>query len=234
MLKPTVGETNNGLTIIRTPEPTLGLAQIAQSIGYAAWRERMPHRPDSQQRHVFDPDNQQNTNKLLVKMKSKVGKFVGVVAILDNGPIGYAWAANDVGNLSPTRQKAKILAGKLKGQKPYAWNAHINVHPEHQGNGLGTALLHEVLSPFKNEQKATAYVFDENQITLNWFKKRGFSPRPDEPTDPNDNPDGPDIYFGEGADHVLQWRLEAPSTETVMNITGNYHNLPLYQVVEVS
>jgi GNAT superfamily N-acetyltransferase len=227
-----LGEFSGDLTIVRARKSSLGLAELAQPIGYAAWRKQMPRRPDNQQRNVFNPDDPRSANRLLKRMNSKVGKFVGVVAMLDETPIGYAWAADDVGNMSPWEQRAKTVAGALSGKKPYAWSAQINVLPDYQGRGVGSALLTEVYGPFDDDAKGTAYVFDENSAALGWFRKRGFSPSPEAPVDPNDRPGGPDMYFGEGAVHVAQWRLEAPSTQEVIEITGQIAALPQYQVLE--
>jgi|GEM_PF-1274800 len=224
-----VNDTGGELTIVHANKPTLALAEVAQPIGHAAWSERMPHRSDAQLRHVFDPDDPKVAERLLAKMESKVGTFSGVIALLDGQPVGYAWAADDVGNLSPFKQRVKTAAGLLKGQKPYAWTGHINVLPEHQGKYIGNALLTEVLAPFDDDQRPTAYVFDENGLTLDWFMARGFAPRPEKPVDPNGRPDGPDLYFGEGATHVQQWRLEAPSTQTVIGILQQ-RGLPQYTV----
>ncbi len=225
-------ETNRGLTIIRTRKPSLELAQLAQPIGYAAWKERMPQRPDSQVRNVFNPDNPQNAEKLLARMKSKVGKFVGVVAVKNEQQIGYAWATDDVGNMNHLMQYAKVLGGKWKGEKPFVWNAHINVLPEWQGKGVGSVLLREVLAPFDSDQRVSAYVFDENVAALGWFMSRGFKPRPKKPVDPNEKPSGPDMYFGEGAEHVSQWRFEAPSVDVVLSTEAEGVDRSRYEVVE--
>jgi GNAT superfamily N-acetyltransferase len=201
------------LKIVRYREPSLKLAELAQPIGLTAWRQRMPHRPEHQHLNVFNPEDPKNAEKLLDRMHSKIGNFVFVTAIIDEEVVGYSWAADDVGNMSPAKQKLKTAAGKLQGKKPFAWVAQINVLPDYQHAGIGSALLHEVVEPFDEDQKPVAYVFDENQLTLNWFRKRAFAARPAEPVDPSPDPEGPDIYFGEGAEHVSQWRLEAQSVE---------------------
>lgn len=226
-------EFDKNLIVHLRHQPSLEFAQLAQIIGYDAWSARMPDRPINQMRQMFNPDNQRNAENLLEKMNSKIGQFVGAVAVRNDEPIGYAWTHDDVGNMSLAQQKMKTLAKKLKGEKPYVWVAHINVLTRYQSKGYGSILLREILKPFDDDQKVSTYVFDENQITLNWFKKFGFSPRPEHPVDPNGKPDGPDIYFGEGADHVLQWRLEAQSNKSVRDSIENRTIWPPYSVVEV-
>ncbi len=206
-----------GLSIIRIHEPTLEFTTTAQFIGHEAWSVRLPKRSDNEIRHVFNPDNPQNAKKLLERMNSKIGQFVGTIALKNGEPIGYAWAHDDIGNMSIAQQKFKMMAMKLDGKKPYIWVAHINVLSSYQSKGIGSVLLKETLDPFDDDKKISTYVFDENQLTLNWFKKFGFIPKPKDAVDPNDRKDGPDIYFGEGAEHVSQWRLEAPQNIITRN-----------------
>lgn len=235
MLIPELCRDTSGLTLVRFRVPTLELAQAVQPIGYAAWREQLSGtRSDAEIRHVFDPDNSHdNAEALLERMRSKVGLFVGVIALFEGQEIGFAFAADDVGNMSRPAQHAKRVAGRLAGKKPFVWTAHLNVHPDFQGQGVGTAMHQEVYTPFGKDRRRTAYVFDENARAVNWFKKRGYEARPDRPVDPNPDSSGPDLYFGEGAGHVGQWRLEAPPPETVSEHEPPYR-LPAYTTFDIN
>lgn len=203
------------LTIVRNQRPVTGLFEVAQIIGFEAWTKRMPDRSKSEIENVFKPNSLKAIEKLQKNTSKKIGRFVSIVAFQSDQPIGYAWASDDVGNMSHFKQRTKRMAGKIRGKKPYAWIAQINVLPDYQGNGFGSAMVDELLKPFDQDQKVSSYVFDENQLTLQWFKKLGFNPRPAEPVDPNTDPNGPDLYFGDGAKHVLQWRLESSSVANV-------------------
>lgn len=218
-------EIDNGWTIVRSKKPSLRLAQLAQSIGYTAWTDRMPHRPDTQMRNVFDPDKPQKAEKLLARMSSKIGRFVSVVAYIGEEPVGYAWATDDVGNMSLIKQRVKTFVGnKVKGQKPYAWNAQINALTNYQNHGVGSSMLDRVYEPFDDDQMGGAYSFKENPETRAWFLKRAFYARPTRPVDPNENPYDPDIYFGVGAEHVMQWRFES---ESIYNVRKNIAEMGL-------
>ena len=205
----------SNLTILRINRPTTGLSEIAQDIGYEAWINRLDTRSVSEIENIFKPNSLKTIEKFQKNMLKKIGRFVSVIAFQETQPIGYAWASDDVGNMSPSKQRAKRLTGKVRGKKPYAWIAQINVLPDYQGNRIGPAMIEELLKPFDQDQKVSSYVFDENQLTLQWFKKLGFNPRLVKPVDPNVDPNGPDFYFGDGAKHVLQWRLESPSVALV-------------------
>ncbi len=221
----------NELIIVRSDQKTEQFARLAQSIGYAAWTNRFPNRPDVQIRNAFNPDSDENAYELMDRMHSKIGQFVCNLAILDGRTIGYAWAADDVGNISPFQQKLKTFGGELlKNEKPYAWLAQINVLPEYQGNGVGTVLLNRTLEPFAKDQRVSAYSIMENQSAIRWFENHGFSPRPAEPKDPADDVNGPDKYFGEGAEHVMQLRLQADSVKSVIT-TLHPDVLPLHRVI---
>ncbi|MGH7195852.1 MAG: GNAT family N-acetyltransferase [Candidatus Saccharimonadales bacterium] len=214
-----------GLSLVRVSRPNLELAKLAQPIGLAAWHERMS-RSEAEIRRVFNPDNNGKSERLLARMKEKDNRlfsprFAGSVAYLGETAVGYCLAHDDVsGTLAHKSLK------KASGKKPYAWLAQINVSPKHQGVGIGSALAKETLAAFDDDQKPTAYVFDENQLTLAWFQNRGFAPRPEAPTEK-------DIYFGEDNLPVMQWRLEAPSVgEVNENIVGNYQRLPSYELLD--
>jgi len=212
------------LTMIRIAKPTFEFALEAQKIGHAAWLDRMPDREERIKR-VFDPNDTRIAYKLLEKMRSKVGTFAGVLALEDRKPIGYAWANDDVGNLSRPVQYAKTTIGKLKGEKPYAWLAQENVKPDHQQNGTGTIMAIELMKSFDSDQKVSTYVFDENLITLNWFRRLGMNPRPDKPVPITE-------YFGEDTDPVYQWRLESSSAADFTKALHHSDNrLPDYTVL---
>ena len=222
----------SNLTILRSNEPSYSLADEAQKIGYAAWSDRFSNRPKSQIENVFNANSIEKIEKLQKAFAKKIGRFVSVIAMQDTDPVGYAWGSDDVGNMSITNQKIKQAALKINGKKPYAWVAQINVLPEYQREGIGSAMLKELLTPFDDDQRVSTYVFHENQLTLGWFLDMGFDTIPNEPVDPSDNPDGPDYYFGTEAEHVLQWRLQASSVDDIVNKLGKIV-LPEYKLVEL-
>lgn len=227
-----IADSKERLTIVRTREPSLLFAQIAQNIGFVAWQNVLRSRPDNQVRRVFDPDSYGRAAKLLSRMRSKKsGEFVGTLAILDRKHVGYAWASEDVGNFSFGVQLAK----RAKGEQPVVWNAQINVRPEQQGQGIGTVLLKETISPFQSDRRVTADVFDENSYGLQWFRHLGFEPRPDHAVDPNQSPEGPDKHFGADAAHALQWHFEASSVAEVIHridAESEMAKLRAYRVIE--
>ncbi|HSW99671.1 MAG TPA: GNAT family N-acetyltransferase [Patescibacteria group bacterium] len=224
-------EIGDDLRIARTRVATRTFAQLAQPIGYEAWTVSLSRgngeRTDTEIRHMFDPnDGYHNTERLYSKMRGKIGTFVGVVAVLRNQMIGYAWATDDVGTLSVPRQYAKRAAYEALGKRPYASVAQLNTLPKYQGQGVGSIMLEEVLRPFDPNQRPTAYVFDENKEGLDWWTHRGFRPRPEVATPKY-------TYFGEGAAPVDQWRLEAYSVGSVQARVSSYGpDLPYYEVVE--
>lgn len=210
-----IADSKDRLTIIRTREPSPNFADLAQAIGFAAWQGVLRRRPDEQIRHTFNPHGLPNRSaKLLSRMRSKNGgEFVGTAAYFDGQVAGYAWAAEDLGNVSLGVQLTK----RANGEEPVVWNAQLNVLPRSQGRGIGTILLRETLVPFDENRRVTADIFDENSYGLQWYRNWGFEPEPDHPSDPNKRPDGPDKYFGEGAEHALQWHFVAPSVDEVIN-----------------
>lgn len=226
-----MSETLADLTIVRSHEPSVELARAAQHIGYAAWRARFSTRTSDQVAHVFNPGDERSKAKLLARMHSKVGQFASVVAKRDGRPIGYGWAADDVGTMPEAEQRAKIM----EGVKPLVWVAQLNVLPTEQARGIGSAMLRELLRPFDEAKPSSTYVFDENHHSLAWFSNRRYVAIPDQPYDPNEDTSvgSPDMYFGEGARHVLQWRLEAESVGAVIRATMQRVLLPLdYEVVD--
>jgi GNAT superfamily N-acetyltransferase len=218
------------LAIHRWHQPSINLADAAQSIGYEAWSDRLDKRSDDEIRHVFNPDSEEMPQILYEQMAKRIGRFVGVMAFSGDEKIGFAWATDDVGTQNPLLQRLKHLGGTIFHKKPYAWTAQLNVRPEYQKQGVGSALLVEVLKPFELDQPATAYTFEENQYAFNWLLKRGFEPIPTYPVDPNIELYSNDLYFG-SKEHVSQWRLEAPGTRSVIVFTRQ-HQIPDYSMFD--
>jgi hypothetical protein len=90
------------LTIERTHQPTIELTRLAQTIGLAAWQQRMPWRGEAV-RHTFNPDDPAKADRLLARMKEKSGRFVGAVALIGEQPVGYSLAHDDVSGNSIER-----------------------------------------------------------------------------------------------------------------------------------
>lgn len=154
------------LTIVDYSSPDMGLARIAQDIGHTSWVYRLGDRSEDEISRVFDPGNEDSARQLYSRMDSKIGKFAGIVCMFEGDPIGYCWAAEDVGNRSKMVQKAKTLAGRLTGKEPYVWIAQINVLPEYWNRGIGSLLLRSTVEKFEDTRKLSTYVFDENTPTL--------------------------------------------------------------------
>lgn len=167
-----------GIRIETFAEPTIAFAEIAQRIGFEAWRDRFPERSESEIRHMFNPDSSQKAQQLLAYMEQKAsfGRFVGAMAFhsevekATEDLIGYAWAADDMSGGWPTRAVKKI-----RRQRPYAWLAQLNVVPEMQSRGIGSRLASAAFSLFDGDQKPTTYVFAENPKTMRWFMTQGFA-----------------------------------------------------------
>lgn len=212
----------NDLTIVDYSSPDMDLARIAQDIGHTSWVYRLADRSEDEISRVFDPGNEDSARLLYDRMSSKIGKFASAVCMFDNDPIGYCWANEDVGNIPKPIQMTKTMLGKITGKEPYVWIAQINVLPAYWNKGIGSLLLKSTLEKFKDTRKVSTYVFDENMPTLEWFGKLGFYPKPAYAIDPNKNdPNGPDYYFGEGAKHIHQWRLEHQSVGSLLRSLGN-------------
>ena len=211
------------LVLKHTFEPTTELVLSAQEIGFRAWLAQFgAHRTSMEIRRMFDPVvPNKNAEKLLEQMqeKAEIGLFSGIVALRGSMEVGYAWAADDMSGGRGERFYKK----HIKGRKPYAWLAQINVLPEFQRQGIGSSMLLEVLDPFDTHQRPTAYVFDENPDVLKWFSQRGFSPSERKPTKKYD-------YFGEEADPAMQRRLVAPGIGVVQDFIRRSGELPIYYV----
>lgn len=216
---------SSDLEIVEYSSPNMDIARIAQDIGHTAWVYRLDERSEDEISRVFDPGNEDSARRLYSRMGSKIGKFAASVCMFEGDPIGYCWATEDVGKSSKIVQKAKTLAGRLIGKEPYVWIAQINVLPEYWDRGIGSLLLRSTVKNFEETRKLSTYVFEENMPTYEWFSKLGFYPRPPYAIDPNrDNPNGPDYYFGEGAKHVKQWRLEHQSVKCLLKILEEKSN----------
>jgi ribosomal protein S18 acetylase RimI-like enzyme len=203
-----------------TDEPSIDLARTATYVGFAAWQKRFVNRTDTELRHMFDPLQSELTYRHMCQAAA-VGRFAGVVAIAHDGDvpstIGVAWGADDMsGNWLERQTKRHIFH-----QKPYAWLAQMNVHPAYQRQYIGTSLLDCFLHEFDSHQKPTAYIFDENQPTRQWFiDDLGFSEVPNYPVSKR--------YFGPHSQPVQQWRLQAESVQDVRaRIAVHYKNLPV-------
>lgn len=202
-------------------KPSLELMQLAQPIGRAAWAQNMPNRSIPEISRVFNSQDPSRAQRLLHIMQEKPGAFVGAVATLGDRPIGFCLAHDDQSGNALQR-----IAKRFAGQQPYAWIAHLNVSPRYQHEGVGTKLLNTTLAQFDNDQRPTAYVFEENPRGLAWFKSRGFSPRPDMPST------GHYEYFGEDAEPVQQWRLEAQSVGAVRQQIAMLEPTPVGDEIE--
>lgn len=195
------------LTFEYITRPTLEFSVLAQRLGYLAWRERFTQRSDTELQKMFtpyDPESTMQARKALSRMETKAvdGTFSGVTARLNGVPVGFAWGTDDRA-VSPQQSPIDSKA------EPYAWIAHINVLPSLHHLGIGRGILKNVLSGFTDTQKPTAYIFDENQPTLEMFQRLGFRKSPDEPRIKDD-------YFGPENAPVRQWRLEAASVGAVV------------------
>jgi len=73
-------------------------------------------------------------------------------------------------------KKALVRESKIKQLQPkttmyYLW--FIGVDPEHQNEGIGSILLHEIINDSKNKQRPI-YLETSTLKNLPWYKKYGF------------------------------------------------------------
>lgn len=86
--------------------------------------------------------------------------------------VGFANAKHDIsGNF--LQQTVKQLRHP---EKIYAAVSNIDVRPNNQHKGLGTALLYFSLGMFKPEQHATTYVAEKNQSLIEKLSELGYQP----------------------------------------------------------
>ena len=221
---------DDSLVFYKFSKPNLVLAEAAQEVGFRAFLNSLP-RTQEEVSHMFDhrPERIHGMTSLLFKRMeqvSRAGTFSGVLAVMKGArlvPIGYGFAGDNVSGSYLKRHYKKHQFEKGRGLKVYPELTQLNVWPEMQGLGVGSAMLYEILGSFKPEQHPTAYVFGENYETLEWFDRRRFEPTGMEMKS----------YFGEDARQVEEWRLQAPSVEEVRVNLREEHHLPPYEVIEV-
>ena len=121
------------------------------------------------------------------------GKFVGTVsisAILGGEEVGTASASKETRDIAYPYHRLPSLVvqratTRVIGNKPapFVRINNIWVSPEHRGQGVGTAMLSEDISPFRYNKMIEVNITDEemvqDDILSNWLDSRGFSERYD-------------------------------------------------------
>lgn len=194
-------------------------APLTARIGHGAWSSQFPQRSPQEISHIYGElardttvleafDDLQRANTFGLAFR-KYGRGAVLAAYAPELPaekaadrmVGYAVMRNNVsGNLA-----ARLGKTYVKHQPPYAWLRSINVLPDYQGRGIGSALIAAlaVTENFTPQQVSTAYVFEENERSLHYFETIGYKLDPVNGYEVND-------YFGEGTKPVKQLRLTAP------------------------
>lgn len=117
--------------------------------------------------------------------------------------IGYIRSRRDVsGTLL-----ARLVKRTLRPDMVYACIGDVNVEPDQQGQGFGTALVDASLSLHPSERKVTTYVADNNQSLVTKLEELKFRVTGQQ--------ERPELY---GISGVQEIRLEAPSVQVVRGI----------------
>jgi ribosomal protein S18 acetylase RimI-like enzyme len=196
-------------------------AGTCREIGREAWSSQLQRTPD-EIAHAFTTKKSFETisDMLIANRRARMGgrlslngsgvllfaKLPSLPVYPDEQTIGYAIVRQAESGSLP----ARAVKSFVMRQQPYVNIQSINVRPEYQGMGVGSALIHAALEHFGADQKPTAYVFEENQRGLETFGKMGFvkTPAGQEPEPQKD-------YFGPNTQPPRQWRLEAESAYDV-------------------
>jgi ribosomal protein S18 acetylase RimI-like enzyme len=206
-----------GIDIQVISENAAPAALLTAPIGHAAWKNQFPDRTNAEINYVYGDtachtsvlesfDDLQRANTFGLRMR-EYGRGAVFVAYVHSHPterltqrfVGYAVMRNNVSGNWLQRATKTYGAHRL----PYAWLRSINVIPEYQGKGVGSALIAQLAEKFELGQISTTYVFEENNRALHYFETLGYRANPQIPTQIAD-------YFGPSTAPVQQLRLQAP------------------------
>lgn len=205
--------------VSRIPVRHLIAPQIRQ-LGYVSWRAQLPHRTPAEIEAVYPPQEFEEYYHHLMEDLSaadrgrKMRQYGrGVLAIatspdlgtgLGHGILGYALVRNNVSGTAWQR----AIKTYAQRRSPYVWVQSINVDPKVQRHGIGSALLTAVAAEFPGSAPSTAYVYDENPGARAFFGRLGYETTDTAPLTLENR-------FGEATAPAEQWRLQAPTIESV-------------------
>lgn len=69
--------------------------------------------------------------------------------------------------------KLKAVAGFKR--YPYPYFHDVDVRPDYQGQGVGSALMLTMLKEFKGDKPASLYAYEGNEPSITWFEELGFA-----------------------------------------------------------
>jgi len=210
-------EPSGELLLAEVTVPHTELVRSFQEAGQAAWTKQLEGtRTPEEVAYVYDPTDPDHLEAQAegIRQKAQDGGVYLALAHAEGGEVnmvGYAAAFSHMSG----NGLARAIKGHVFGREPYVEISIVNVVPGFQRKGHGGRLLMELTNRFGETQHPTAYVFDENQVALGYFQRRGFvfSPSREPQADRRKKPQTPTPqkdYFGPGTEPAQQWRLEAP------------------------
>jgi ribosomal protein S18 acetylase RimI-like enzyme len=203
------------LAIVRSNQPTLELAQLAQTIGLEAWQDMVPARAESVL-NTFDPNDPSKTKLLFESMDQQTGRFFGLVAYIAGSAVGYIMVHEETSKLPLIK-----AYGSIRGHLANVRISQINVLPEFQNKGIGRLLIRGALEQYEAFQKVKANVPAENNEAFEWFIKLGFISK----NFPTNNYD----WYGNIVDEQ-QHRLLAPNVWSVLATIQDLSRPKLYEI----
>jgi GNAT superfamily N-acetyltransferase len=95
-----------------------------------------------------------------------------------SGPIDYdARLAEICGpHIERFRTLDKLFTDHHPGRYPLYWLSHLATHPDHQGQGLGTALLRHIHDQLDNIVEIDAFLVASNDRTRDLYAQHGYRP----------------------------------------------------------
>lgn len=132
--------------------------------------------------------------------KFYTARFSGTHPLAD---VGYLRMRRDVSG----NHLARLAKRTFRPDMVYACIGDVNVEPDHQKRGVGTALVANALSLHPAERKVTTYVADNNQPLISKLEDLEFKITGQQ--------ERPELY---GSSGVQEIRLEAPSVQVVRGI----------------
>jgi GNAT superfamily N-acetyltransferase len=186
---------------------------LAAPIAYDAWKDQLPDRTEAEIDYLYG-DFACDTAMLEYYDGLKRVNTFGTLGRLGKGAIIAAYAAElpgktGLGKYVGYAEMRNFRAGNwtsnncTKRQLPLAWLREVNVLPEYQGHGIGSAMIAGLATLFKPGQTSTVNVLEENQRGLRYFATLGY---PSEPFSADEIPE----YFGPGSTPAKRLRLAAP------------------------
>lgn len=226
------------IRVLQSSEVTMDTAEGVQRMRWDGWRAALPERSEDERQILnflggvsfYDILGiQRNLRKI-----AKTGALA--VAFADERIVGYGAMVNEVSPLpgagknlieevknAGTRGYKRVI-GRLQPDSPakvYAKVLQVVTSPEEQfrGQHIGARLVLADLESgrFRDNQPVTAYVFDEDRISMHALPQWGFEIDP-----PDQSPARKTDYFGPDYPAVHQWRFKMPSVPEARERLNHY------------